>query len=279
MKYDILPLRIAFFWIFLATMAISGTASISLVAYKWYVRQAANDDTYIITTLKQHTTTPHALPSNMLEELIGLSKDWPTYLTSFNTQAALQRLKSSPFIKKADIKKISPNTIYVDYVLRQPVASLAGYSHAAFDDDGVVYPLDFSQENTLLPEIVLDTTDQQINWGQRLSSKNFTQALAVLDLLKKGSQLQPLTVERIDVSRIESLSAGQREILVVLNENGISDQPLKIFLRLSIEHYEKGLENFWILYRHEKSMKEEFASTDTIVDLRVPQLAFLSPVQ
>lgn len=276
MKYDILPTRTAFLWIFISTLLISGTTGLGIWIYKWHAKQLAGDDKYIITAIHQQTTAAYPLQSGYLAEFLELSIDSPTYLTTYNLKHAHDRLLQCSHIESALLKKVPPDTICVDYTLREPIGILAEYTNTLIDKDGFAFAYRPFYPALDLPEIILGDPDNRMCWGTPLGGNHLKQALAVLEAFKETCQPCNFKIKRIDVSKADAPSAGQREIILALEE-ACSENARTCFLRLGIGDYTKTLQHYALLQEY-LILNKFFFQSAVIIDLRVPQLAFLSTV-
>lgn len=278
MRYDILPLRTAFFWIIVSTVFISGSAGVSLWLYKWHERLSAADERFSVVAIFQETDAPQPLKSAYLAELLKLSFDRPQNLTTYNLKLAEQRLLFSPHIQSASLKKMLPDTLYVSYVKRLPIARLAEFSDAGIDRDGFLFPFSGYYDSKDVPEFVLGDLEKDPSWGAAVASSNFILAKKLLDLLQPRCVEKKVSVKRIDVSRVSAPSAGQTEIIVTLWSGEDEKAPKIHFLRLGIDHYVQDIENYWRLRKHMAEQDDVYFNLPLSIDLRVPQLAFLSAV-
>ena len=162
--------------------------------------------------------------------------------------------------------------------MRSPRVSLAGYANAVLDENGVVIPYAPFYSNRGLPEVVLEDFEEGGSWGQTVSGESYQCATDVLRAAEPMCLQMNLTLKKIDVSRIKASSAGQREIIMVVQDDKKTAKINVFYLRLAVDSYEKNLENFLTLRDHLHQNEYQFPSPQMIVDLRVPQLAFLSAV-
>jgi cell division septal protein FtsQ len=81
------------------------------------------------------------LTTTYLAELINIAADPPTPIAYFNPQLAEKRLLASPVIKEAKVELIEPDTIYIDYTVRQPWALLRDFENTAIDEFGYPFPI------------------------------------------------------------------------------------------------------------------------------------------
>ena len=115
-KPEKIPFQQALLQILFSVLFICGTATIGLIYFQYARSQRINDDKYHIVALMQSSREKDALKTMYLAELLGLSIDLPTNLYRFNTKEAKQKLMASGLVKDVQIKKISPGTIYLDYM-------------------------------------------------------------------------------------------------------------------------------------------------------------------
>jgi cell division septal protein FtsQ len=209
------------------------------------------------------TTGPQreALSSSYLAELMGLSADHPIVLSQFDRSRAEERIRSSAIIKEAIVKVIKPDTVYVDYTVRQPIALLHDFENTAIDEEGVTFPVAPFFFPKKLPEIYLGISG--IRWGELLLGYRMELAQKLLKTIANYS----LPIRRLDVSNAFASSLGKREIVVILEENGFSK-----FLRLTPKNFGQELGNYLELNRN-------LALESQVIDLRIPQLAFIETNQ
>jgi len=173
----------------------------------------------------------------------------------------------SPLIKSAEVRKIPPGTIYVDYVSRVPIAFLADYANTAIDAEGVPIPFKPFFTPKKLPEIYLglDGGERDGLWGNVLEDQRMELALEVLHYLAISYPEEIVKVQRIDVSQSNASSYGQRQVVIVFGEDAERQ-----IVRLIGDNYVEALANYHEL-RHYLLKSEE---APKIIDLRIPQLAF-----
>ncbi|HEX4839379.1 MAG TPA: hypothetical protein VFU89_02935 [Rhabdochlamydiaceae bacterium] len=198
-----------------------------------------------------------ALKTTYLAELMRISADRPITAASFDPISAQKRLLLCPLIKEAKVKLTAPDTIYVDYTVRQPLASLYDFENIALDDEGVPLPVSPFFSPKKLPEIYLGI--RNFYWGRPLKDRNVELALTILQLLNRLS----LQVKRLDVSKAFLLSLGRREVVLILEEQGYTKA-----LRLTPKNFAQELGNYL-------ELRPKLPYVAQIIDLRIPQLAFI----
>ncbi len=230
---------------------------------------------------------------------MGLSKDRPQLVSRFDPKRAEAALLTSPLLQEAKVKVIKPSTVYVDYTVRQPLAWLYDYENIALDKEGYLIPMYpfFPPKN--LPEIYLGLAP----FGERASIPHLPIAAwneplrgphveLAFDLL---TRMQPLArdlfrVKRIDVSKAFAPSLGQREVVVVVDNelylHGSSEPAIAThYLRLSTKGYPQELGNYLelrkkLLEEDSEKLKAQGPSqkpgiSEKVIDLRIAQLAYI----
>lgn len=250
-----LPLLHALAWIIGSLLVIPGGVYKSVRAFGLKRATAANYLCRIVQTGPQK----EALKTPYLAELICLSADRPVMFHQFDPILAQKRLSLSPVIKEAQVKIIKPDTVYIDYTVRQPVAWLYDFDNVALDEEGVPFPIVPFFSPKKLPEIYLGV--KRFAWNQPLNSSQL--ALKLLKTLLKLS----LRVQRIDMTCADATSLGQREVVVILEESGFSK-----FLRMTPKNFSHEIGNYL-------ELRKTLPLEPQVIDLRIPQLAFIENCQ
>jgi hypothetical protein len=197
------------------------------------------------------------LQTSYLAGLMDLSADRPLPARKFDPSQAQKGVEASPVIKKAVVQFLAPDTVYVDYTVYQPVAFLFDFPNVAIDEEGVPFPLLPFFSPKVLPELYLGI--DKVAWHTPVQGER---AFLGLTLMKLLTQL-PLKVKRVDVAHVDAPRLAQREIIVILEEEGA----LK-YLRLSPKNYPKELGNYL-------EMRRDLPPVPQVIDLRLDRLAFL----
>lgn len=222
-----------------------------------------HDNQYRITALVQICNQPAPLKTQYLAELLDLSVDKPAHLYRFDLKKAKERLLASPWIKNAEIKKIHPQTLEIDYEMRQPVACLGDYRNAAFDSEGKVIPLEPHFNSKGLPIVYFGEKVREGLWGHNLAQEKVKLAMNILEKVRALNE----RVKFIDVSEAFSESYGQRQVVVALE----SEPGKRVTLRLNGIDYESGLKRYKKLRQY---YQEKGQLYPWIVDLRMEHLGF-----
>lgn len=252
-----LPLVYALMWIVGSSLFFTGTSHLILKSYskKQYLRKHSPE--YYLSRIVQTGPQREMLSTTYLAELIQIAADPPTCIAYFNPHIAEKRLLFSPVIKQASVKLIEPDTIYIDYTVRQPWAILDDFENTAIDEQGYPFPLSpfFSPKN--LPKIYLGQT--QVKWNYPITDKKLSLAFSLLECSSK----LPFILKKIDVEKAFADTLGARGIVLV-----IEDDNFPRTLRLSTKDYAQNLVNYL-------ELRKELPQKPYTIDLRLSQLAFL----
>jgi hypothetical protein len=196
------------------------------------------------------------------------------------------------------VKRLPPNTLYVDYEVRRPIAWIADYQNTAIDRKGYLFPIDPFLSPKQMPEIYLGLPPFEAaedsfgrsggRWRAPLSNRYLTLAFDLLQTFEGSPWREGLRLQRIDVSNAFAPSLGRREIVLFTEEEisfktGEATFVFPKILRLAPKDWNQQLQNFFALRR---SMIEDYKKqlvqlgegckfAPRIIDLRVPQLAFV----
>ncbi|MGM0440115.1 MAG: cell division protein FtsQ/DivIB [Chlamydiota bacterium] len=265
-----IPLPKALMIIFLSTLLISGSAAISWSIYAYQQSKHFVDHNYNVSAITQTGPYKNALPTTYLAEIMGLSLDQPINLYRFNTTIAERNLEYSPVISEAKVEKYFPSTVYVDYIVRSPIATLGDYFNAAIDKEGIIFPLSPYLTPKNIPEIYLGIADQLSNWESSIDYSKFVLAKDVMEMLFESHLYGEFEIKRIDVSLVDAGSAGERQIVVKLKDQGQTR-----LLRFNVRSYRQEFKKY-LLLRDDFPAKHQ--NQNCIIDFRVPKLAFIEPL-
>lgn len=272
----------------------------SYSVYGKWKKTRYTSDRYKIAVIVQTGPEREALKTVYLAELMGLSSDAPKNVFLLDLKKAEKALLASPLISKAKVKRLPPNTLYVDYEVRKPVAFLADYRNLAIDRDGYLFPVEPFLSPKEIPEIYLGLPAfgapadrygrEGGSWQKPVGNRYSELAFQILQTFEGSPWKEGLRIKRIDVSNAYAPTLGRREI-VIFTEEEISlrkdDRELSFtfpkILRLAPRDFAHQLQNFFALrrsmiedYRRQlATVSESTRFAPRIVDLRVPQLAFV----
>jgi hypothetical protein len=270
--------------------------------HRWQEKRLQDPHNQVVAIV-QTGPEKEALKTAYLAELLELSADQPTSLYAIHAKEAEKKLLACPLIAKAKVQRVSPGTLYIDYTIRKPIAQILDYQNIGIDRDGYLFPLSpfYSPKN--LPEVYLglppfgsmaDASGRSGGlWQSPLKDKYFSLAIDLLHILADAPWRENLRIKRIDVSNAFAKSAGQREIVLMLDDEltvrDAAHETVCVFpkiLRLPAKNYAQQLGNFLSL---RKSMHEDYRRqiaqahysqpsmtfASRIIDLRIPQTAYV----
>lgn len=266
----IIPLKWALLWIFGSTILISGFFTALFLYWNYQKGQREQDSAYHIFAIIQTTNGKDTLKTSYLAELLDLSVDRPTNLYQFNSKEAEKKLINSSLFKSSKIKKIRPGIIHVSYDLREPIAFLADFSNTLIDAEGVPFPFKPFFTPKKLSKIYLGLDPQEeLKWGKQIADPRFDLAKELLQPLSMMSRQLHSHISWIDVSKAFAPSYGERQIVIVEEQKETSSYHR--ILRLSTENIYQNLANY-------VQMRNILALQSGVVDLRIPELAYLQPI-
>ena len=245
-----------------STLLISGSGYALLRAYKQKLDHRLANPDYLINLIVQTGPEKNALPTNYLAELLELSVDKPTNLYQFSAADAKEALLKSPLIKTAHIKAIKPSAIYIDYTVRKPIAQLCSNHNTGIDEEGWLFPLSPYLSPKNLPELSLPHLPEDALWGQKT---DLGLAKELFAMLTQPKLFDIFTIKRLDLSQVNAPSAGRREIVLI-----IDDQGAERTLRLSPKSYAQNLGNYLEL---RTTLDKETSHT---IDFRLENTAYIS---
>jgi hypothetical protein len=298
-----LPFAHALAWIVASILLVSCPSYAVMKHYFKNSRKTPFDSQLLLRAIIQTGPQKEALKTEYLAELLDISIDRPCNAKLFNLERAKTRLLSSPLISQAEVKRIQPSTLYIDYTVRQPVAWLEDYENVVFDKEGYPFPFSpfFTPKN--LPGIYLglscfgappDSPGKPLaQWGMPLQGPYFDLAVDVLNIVTDPKVSDLFSVKRIDVSHAFDPSYGTREIVVITEDTlvqHVQGKDVQIntprILRLSTKNYAQELGNY--LKLREQLLEEErktsflpehagliFRLKEKIIDFRIQKLAFI----
>lgn len=268
--------------------------------YKTVKKRRILEEKYQLAYITQTGPIKEALKTDYLAELLGVSQDRKISLYALDLKKGEEKLLASPVIAKAKLKRVPPNTLYIDYEARVPIARLADYENTAIDKEGYIFPISPFFSPKELPEIYLglppfgegeDPFERKGgSWKEPLKGRYVDLAMNILHFLEGSSWKEGLKVKKIDVSNAFAASLGQKEAVLFTEEELFLYREGKeiVFtfpkiLRLMPKDFSEQLTHFSALRKtmiedYKKQMaafSESRTFSPRIVDLRIPKLAFV----
>jgi hypothetical protein len=286
------------------------TLSLSLSGYHFWIKakqKKLSASEYKIVSIVQTGSEKEALKTVYLAELLGLSANRFVSLYGLDCKEAEKKLLASPLIRSAFVKRMPPNTLYIDYEIRRPIAKLSDYENIGIDKEGYVFPIAPFFSPKELPDIYLGLPafgEAEDRLGRKgaafhtpLCNSYFLLASEILQFLETAPWREGFRLKKIDVSNAAAPSLGQREIVLFTEEDfRCKEQEREIcctfpkILRLAPKDYAQQLNHFFTLRRkmagdYKRQLPSmahalsegsgEIRFQPRIIDLRIPQLAFV----
>ncbi|MCH9612610.1 MAG: Cell division protein FtsQ [Chlamydiia bacterium] len=241
---------------------------------QWYwvriIEARKLESKYFVTKIIQTGSEKNALPTFYLSQLLELAADRPVSLYSIDVRRAQEMLLSSPCIKEARVIRQFPDTLYIDYTVRRPVALLGDFVNAAVDKEGVVFPLApfYSPKN--LVEIVLGLGVSTLEWDRKpqIDMERLKEAFSVIEKVGEAD-LGDYQLVKLDMTQCKQKSYGKREIDLIFYPG--ENCPLH-YVRLPTLQIESRLANLAKLIEQNEKLKLDKKS---VIDLRLDGLAYV----
>ena len=248
------------------------------------VHSKKTECTHLILTGPQRD----ALSSYFIEEMLNLSQDQPDNIKKISLKKKKKMLLSAPMIKEANFFVQPPSTLYVDYVLREPIALVEDLPNMAIDEKGYLFPFSPFYSPKDLPSFYFgDKMGRPLSFETPISDEAFFLAKEILDLFTKEAHEERFVIKKIDVSCAFEQSLGKKEVVIVLAEDPIDPRQESIsylhYLRVSPKDYKDQLGHYVVLH---KELLEELLLDPKknpiehkMIDLRLQGLAFIKKFQ
>ncbi len=119
----------------------------------------------------------------------------------------LRALQLYPVCKKIKLIKILPNRVFVDFIIRKPVAYLKLHKYFYVDEDGMLFDIPVSLEQFDLPVISgLQTKISGPKTGHKYNIKELAVALCILKKISGDNALKGLRLKMVDVVELTNTS-------------------------------------------------------------------------
>lgn len=248
-------------FIFLSSaISFSTWRGISAIRERWIYSQESQ-----ITEIVQTSSEREALPTLYLAELMGLSKDKPSYMMAFDLDVAKERLIQSPVIANADVKLRKPQSVYVDYEVKRPIAYLSDIRNLVFDETGSIFPLRPYFAPKKLPHVYIGAVKVPLT---EIEKEKQRLALEVMGYFYRATSEMSISLLQIDLCNCNHESLGKQEIIMKVEYN-----KQKHFLRLSSLEYRKEFSNY--LEIKDKLVYDYNYANKLMIDFRLSDLAYV----
>lgn len=283
-----LSLTHALMWILGSTLLITGGTFFILKKVSNYREEHAFNNAHVIRKIIQ--TGPHRdhLKTAILAEVLELSCDDPKLTKSFRVKDAEKKLlKNLPMVRSAKLNIVKPDILYIDYMMRVPIAMLYDFENIAIDEEGYLFPFSPFYSPKSIPEIYLGMKDDEAIFNKPLKEEALFLAIKVLKSLKKIALNQNFYIKRIDVSHAFERSLGKKEIVLQLysKNHTLYLSPKSSFLytlRLDPSNYAKNLGDYLMLHKElvalEKLYDYKVKEDERVIDLRLDNTAYIEEI-
>lgn len=249
----------------LSVLFVSGTLWGAWGVYQAFLSSRAEDSKYRIRALVQTGPEREALKSSFLAELLQLSTDRNHNLYRFDLKAARERLLAFPLIKEAKLQRIPPQTLFIDYKIRKPIAFLVDRTNTAFDDEFTLIPVrPFFPPKRLAKIYWGFSAEDSLAWGDRLDGPK---TVLIQQLLNAFGENLNEWISLIDLSSVFLDSWGQRKLVVTVERSLENGEKREKILILNPKEVEKGVLSYRALQRYELA---EGPLESKVIDLRIP---------
>lgn len=274
-----IPLFRACFYIFLSIFLVSGSTHLGLQWYLCHYFPKVNNDKPKISYIIQTNPGREKLSTALLAKMTGFYEKGER----LSVKKAQENLKKSPIIKEATIKQISKDTLYIDYLMRTPIAFLYDFENIAIDAEGVLFPFYPFYAPKKLPYVYLGLKQkfEEMDTCQ-LEEDLFKHARSIILATKPLVLEKKLSLERIDLSRIKEKSLGKREIILSIQSRpkwSEANEQVHHYLRISTNNYLQDLGNYFKvlddLSNTPKELRSDSDDCSSVIDLRLSDTAII----
>lgn len=187
----------------------------------------------------------YTLPQDVLQSLLALKEEEKQDLVAISIKEVQKRVEACPAILRANIRTLAPDTLVVEYALREPLFILSDYPTIAIDASKHTFPLEPYFSNLHLPLLTLFNME-------------FYPLCVEIERTFASLSLQ---IDEIDASDIDALGLFRREIRLKL-------QSKNRMVRLPVDTLSISLKRFaWIM--------QQYPDYKGTIDLRFPNVGYL----
>ncbi len=209
-----------------------------------------------IKCLLQEPLSREEISSRFFEELLDLSCDRPQNLYAFDAGWAEERILESSVIARAHVKKLSPDTLHIQYEMREPIAALADYENCYLDREGVIFAAFPYYRAKKLPLVRFGDVGPA-PLGSRVNEEK-REFLALL-----FSSIAKEKIGEVDLTHFFEKSLGRKEVVIRFSNDRL--------VRFWPEKMAKVLHHYELLEKHYPFE----AKKPYIIDLRLAEVAYV----
>jgi hypothetical protein len=114
---------------------------------------------------------------------------------------------SNPRYERVQMVRVLPNRIFVDFVIRKPVAYVKLYRNFCVGEDLALFEVPRQMEETALPVITgLETKISGVKPGKKCNVRELALAVGLLGQIEGIAELKDYQVKKVDILNPESIS-------------------------------------------------------------------------
>ena len=217
-------------------------------AVLWHNRQQQrrqHDERFVLKRLASRGLTQDRLPLGVLSELLDVSALPSRSLLAIHPEEARRRLLACPAVAQAKVWRLLPGTLGVEYALRPPVATIAGFKNIGVDRCGTVFFLFPFYAPKRLPALIVPMAPAKtLSEVQRslYRSKEALIALRLLERIQQAVSPHHIVIDSIDVSHLGEHNVFRREVVVVLSSLFAKDK--RVYVRIGSRNILPSLDVF-----------------------------------
>lgn len=273
----------ALLWILLSNFLVAALFFLSFSNASYERLKNAADPKFNIHYLMQTGPEKEQLKTEYLAELLSLSQDEPVNVYQYPILEAQNKILKNPLFKTVSIKRVSPDTLLIDYTIRKPIAFLYNRSNTALDSEGKLFPFSPFYTPKKLPWIYLNEAlffKNEAIWGKNLTfGEDKLKPISLFNEIKKYALQFDLNLSSVDFSKIEESIFAKREIVLMATTNiSYKNDPQKLFfIRLPVYDLKEAFEKLGSLKKY-LQMRERDKKSIYILDLRQKELVLFKKV-
>ncbi len=228
--------------------------------------EKVENDIYQLRAIVQTGPKKRALPSQYLLQQMGISREINRNIYSLDMDYLKKRLTVHPVILDAMVDIIPPDTLYVDYSVRDPKAILGNWENTAVDSELTFFPLYPYYTPKSLPKVYLsDIVDMK--WGDKSHSQELVLSLSFIKTWEDALYSRGISIKQVDVSHAYSKNLGDKEVVLLLEQVTSSAQ---FYIRVFSDETQ-NLSNFLAYF---DANQDQFNQID-VIDMRLPGAAYI----
>jgi hypothetical protein len=203
-------------------------------AWWWHHRQQEirkNDTRFTVKRVAARPVTQDRLPIGVLTELLHLDTESNISLFALQPQETRERLLSCPAVESAKVWRLLPGTLGIEYALRTPVATIAGFKNVGIDASAIAFFLFPYYAPKRLPAIVVPIGDLSTLTDVQRRIRRIKEtaiALRLIEIITPIAHRHHLAVDLVDLSHFHQQSVFRREVIIAFTPLLSKDERLYV---------------------------------------------------